>query len=206
MSEKSNPLPVVLAWNGEHSSTTQEYVEHEAPPPMYELESTSEAAPESSTRAESDGNKSHEDHKGDRKGEDLVASSPGASSSYKPPQLDVDSQKSRETQDDKGTPMGSPPAFNSYSPGFFPPPQQPTSRNPIDPPPPQFSRSAPTNYPYTMFPPIMSSSFSCNLEDGWPMFAPPPPFGMQHPFMDHDITEQDWTRSVCSYAPIGFNF
>lgn len=67
-------------------------------------------------------------------------------------------------------------------------------RNPLDPPPLQFSRPAPGNYPYNMFPPMVCLGMSANLADGWPIVPPPAPQGMEHPFMSHDIMEQDWTQ------------
>lgn len=67
-------------------------------------------------------------------------------------------------------------------------------KNPLDPPPPQFNRPPPGNYPYMMFPPMACLSMSNKLDDGWPMLPPPAPMGGQHPFLSHDVTEEDWTK------------
>ena len=77
--------------------------------------------------------------------------------------------------------------------------------NPLNPTPSAFARPTPKNYAYLPFQPMTMLSISSNLADGFPMLPPPiNPEGEgstgranpQHPFVSHDVTEEDWLRWV----------
>ncbi|GJE93685.1 DUF4646 domain-containing protein [Phanerochaete sordida] len=59
-------------------------------------------------------------------------------------------------------------------------------------PPPSFSRAPQQQFPYTAFPPLVAVSLDKNLDRGFPLL-PPPSHLTPHPFMAHDVNEQDWT-------------
>jgi Domain of unknown function (DUF4646) len=71
--------------------------------------------------------------------------------------------------------------------------------NPLEPTPAQFHRMAPPNHSYEMFSPMTLIGASHFLKDGWLALPPPAPLGIQHPFMTHDVTEEDWKRSAHSF-------
>ena len=71
-------------------------------------------------------------------------------------------------------------------------------RDPLNPPPPAFTRPSPKNYAYLPFQPMTMLGISPNLPDGFPLIPPPinpedeTQVGKQHPFVSHDVTEEDW--------------
>lgn len=59
-------------------------------------------------------------------------------------------------------------------------------------PPPSFGRSPPTHLPYNAFPPTYLAANGKTLEKGFPL-APPSSAVQPHPFVTHDVKEEDWT-------------
>ena len=78
----------------------------------------------------------------------------------------------------------------------FAPGKSPTKL--LDPPPPSFTRAPPPGPSYGMFPLLMLVSKGTTLDRGFPYAAPACPTGgaamVPHPFVEHDINEQDWRR------------
>lgn len=73
----------------------------------------------------------------------------------------------------------------------------PQERMPLNPLPLSFTRAPPSHYSYAPFPPLVVEARGAHLEDGF--FLAPPPTALQpHPFVLHDITEDDWVRCVRS--------
>jgi len=60
----------------------------------------------------------------------------------------------------------------------------------------QFSRMPPQISSYDIFSPMTLMGASHSLNDGWIVMPPHAPPGIQHPFLTHDVTEEDWTRFV----------
>lgn len=104
----------------------------------------------------------------------------------------------------------SPPQTSSgpYLAPAYPPPAQRTpspSRSPalvqnvsgpvtlLNPPPPSFMRAPAGQFPYSPFPPCTAISLGTGLDSGFPML-PPPAQVQPHPFMTHDVNEEDWVR------------
>ena len=77
-----------------------------------------------------------------------------------------------------------------------------TPRDPLNPPPSAFTRPTPKNYAYLPFQPMTMLGTSSNLTEGFPMIPPPiiledetqGKANSQHPFVSHDVTEEDWLR------------
>ena len=76
-------------------------------------------------------------------------------------------------------------------------------QDPLDPAPDAFTRPAPKNYAYLPFQPMTMLGISANITDGFPMIPPPinpedersaGKANPQHPFVTHDITEEDWLK------------
>lgn len=82
--------------------------------------------------------------------------------------------------------------------------QNPTAQDPLDPAPAAFTRPTPKNYGYLPFRPMTMLGISSNLANGFPTI--PPPINSedetgaagkaisQHPFVSHDVTEDDWSK------------
>ena len=65
----------------------------------------------------------------------------------------------------------------------------------LNPPPPSFLRPPQANYAYTPFAPCVTTSLGTTLDAGFVMAPPPSPTPAQpHPFVTHDVNEDDWTR------------
>lgn len=69
-----------------------------------------------------------------------------------------------------------------------------SSKNPLDPPPKMFKRPAPGHYSYIKFQPMSVLAVSEKLQDGFALIPPVTAPGEQHPFVSHDITEDDWHK------------
>jgi len=69
-----------------------------------------------------------------------------------------------------------------------------SSKNPLDPPPKMFKRPAPGHYSYIKFQPMSVLAVSDKLQDGFALIPPVAAPGDQHPFVSHDITEDDWHK------------
>ncbi|EPT05764.1 hypothetical protein FOMPIDRAFT_86757 [Fomitopsis schrenkii] len=61
----------------------------------------------------------------------------------------------------------------------------------LDPPPPSFLRSPRPDLPYSPFEPTSLSSLSDGLGQGFPQL-PPQSRDVPHPFVTHDVSEEDW--------------
>jgi len=96
-------------------------------------------------------------------------------------------------------------ASGSRSPNPASTSQTSTVQDPLNPAPSSFTRPTPKNYAYLPFQPMTMLGISSNLADGFPMI--PPPINPederdvgkahpQHPFVSHDITEEDWSKWV----------
>ncbi|EKM56387.1 uncharacterized protein PHACADRAFT_183084 [Phanerochaete carnosa HHB-10118-sp] len=70
------------------------------------------------------------------------------------------------------------------------------------PPPPSFSRSPQPQFPYSPFPPLVAASVDKSLDHGFPL-VPPPSHLQPHPFMAHDVNEDDWTSFLGHIRQIG---
>ena len=77
--------------------------------------------------------------------------------------------------------------------------------DPLNPAPPAFTRPTPKNYAYLPFKPMTMLAINSNLADSFPMIPPPinpeddkqiNKANPQHPFVSHDVTEDDWLKSV----------
>ena len=75
--------------------------------------------------------------------------------------------------------------------------------DPLNPPPAAFTRPTPKHYAYLPFQPMTMLGISEKLVDGFPMIPPPVnsedetsagKANAQHPFVSHDITEEDWLK------------
>ena len=62
----------------------------------------------------------------------------------------------------------------------------------LNPPPPSFAR-APAPAPYGMFPAMVLIGKGSTLDRGFPYLSPDSPL-VPHPFVTHDVNEQDWRR------------
>ena len=82
-----------------------------------------------------------------------------------------------------------PPGPDGLEKGWFP-----SSKNPLDPPPPMFKRPPPGHYAYIMFRPVNVLAVSDRLQDGFVLMPPVSNPGDPHPFISHDITEEDWHK------------
>lgn len=69
-----------------------------------------------------------------------------------------------------------------------------SSKNPLDPPPKMFKRPAPGHYSYAGFQPLSVLAVSDKLQDGFALMPPVSSPGEAHPFISHDITEEDWHK------------
>jgi len=76
-------------------------------------------------------------------------------------------------------------------------------RDPLNPAPAAFTRPTPKNYAYLPFQPMTMLGISPTLADGFPLIPPPinsedetsgGRVNAQHPFVSHDITEEDWLK------------
>ena len=79
------------------------------------------------------------------------------------------------------------------------------TQDPLNPAPDAFTRPTANDYEYSPFQPMTMLGISSNLADGFPM-TPPPILnfedetstgkgpGPQHPFVSHDVTEDDWLK------------
>lgn len=65
----------------------------------------------------------------------------------------------------------------------------------LDPPPPSFRRPPAPELPYPSFEPTALMGLSGNLSTAFPLLAPPSTAD-PHPFITHDVSEQDWTFFV----------
>lgn len=63
----------------------------------------------------------------------------------------------------------------------------------LDPPPPSFSRPPQPQFPYSPFPRCTAISLGKDLENGFPSL-PPSSVVQPHPFVTHDVNEDDWLR------------
>jgi len=77
------------------------------------------------------------------------------------------------------------------------------TKDPLNPAPDAFTRPTPKNYAYLPFQPMTMLGISANLTDGFPVIPPPinpedegsaGKVDPQHPFVSHDITEEDWLK------------
>ena len=77
------------------------------------------------------------------------------------------------------------------------------TQDPLNPAPDAFTRPTPKNYAYLPFQPMTMLGISANLTDGFPTIPPPinpedetsvGKADPQHPFVSHDITEEDWLK------------
>ena len=75
--------------------------------------------------------------------------------------------------------------------------------DPLNPAPAAFTRPTPKNYAYLPFQPMTMLGIGEKLVDGFPMIPPPVnsqddtsagKANAQHPFVSHDITEEDWLK------------
>lgn len=89
------------------------------------------------------------------------------------------------------------------SPNQAPASYTPVPQDPLNPAPAAFARPTPKNYAYLPFQPMTMLGVSFNLADGFPMIPPPinsedeesaGKANPQHPFISHDITEEDWLK------------
>ncbi|KAF9653738.1 hypothetical protein BDM02DRAFT_1673500 [Thelephora ganbajun] len=69
-----------------------------------------------------------------------------------------------------------------------------SSKNPLDPPPKMFRRPAPGHYAYIKFLPMSVLAVSDKLQDGFALIPPVTTPGEQHPFVSHDVTQDDWHK------------
>lgn len=69
-----------------------------------------------------------------------------------------------------------------------------SSKNPLDPPPKMFKRPAPGHYAYIQFRPVSVLAVSEKLQDGFALMPPVTAPGDPHPFISHDVTEEDWHK------------
>lgn len=76
------------------------------------------------------------------------------------------------------------------------------SVDPFNPPPPSFSRPPHPQFPYSPFPRCTAVSFGKDLENGFPSL-PPSSVGQPHPFVTHDVNEDDWLRFLGDIMQIG---
>lgn len=77
-----------------------------------------------------------------------------------------------------------------------------SSIDPFNPPPPSFSRPPQPQFPYSPFPRCTTVSFGKDLENGFPSL-PPPSAVQPHPFVTHDVNEDDWLRFLGDIMQIG---
>lgn len=77
------------------------------------------------------------------------------------------------------------------------------TQDPLNPAPDAFTRPTPKNYAYLPFQPMTMLGISSNIANGFPMIPPPinpedertaGKANPQHPFVSHDITEEDWLK------------
>ena len=73
-----------------------------------------------------------------------------------------------------------------------------SSKNPLDPPPKMFKRPSPPHYAYTKFQPMSVLAVTDQLQGGFALIPPVTAPGDLHPFISHDITEEDWHKYVHS--------
>ena len=76
-------------------------------------------------------------------------------------------------------------------------------RDPLNPAPAAFTRPTPKDYTYLPFQPLTMLGISPKLADGFPLIPPPinsedeasvGKANAQHPFVSHDVTEEDWLK------------
>lgn len=72
----------------------------------------------------------------------------------------------------------------------------------LNPPPPSFSRVPQPQFAYPPFPPCTSISLGKDLADGFPSI-PPSSTTQPHPFMTHDVNEEDWLRLLGDIKKVG---
>ncbi|KAI0699183.1 hypothetical protein C8T65DRAFT_710052 [Cerioporus squamosus] len=63
----------------------------------------------------------------------------------------------------------------------------------LNPPPPSFGRPPAPGAPYSMFPAMVLIGKGSTLDRGFPYIPPDTPL-VPHPFVTHDVNEQDWRR------------
>ncbi|OCH95403.1 hypothetical protein OBBRIDRAFT_883961 [Obba rivulosa] len=74
-------------------------------------------------------------------------------------------------------------------------------------PPPCFSRRPPPESPYGPFSPSALLGVGSRLEKGFPN-VPPPSVAIPHPFVTHDVSQEDWVlflhhvKTIAKYAPV----
>ena len=72
----------------------------------------------------------------------------------------------------------------------------------LDPPPPSFTRPIATNLAFEPFPQCALQSLGNELDKGWPL-TPPHSFAQPHPFVTHDVQEEDWSRFLRDMKRVG---
>jgi hypothetical protein len=73
----------------------------------------------------------------------------------------------------------------------------------LNPPPPCFTRPPPNNPLMSApFPQCTLVSIDSKLDNGFPMLAPPSPL-QPHPFVIHDVNEEDWLRFLNDIKVVG---
>ncbi|EKM56386.1 uncharacterized protein PHACADRAFT_207639 [Phanerochaete carnosa HHB-10118-sp] len=72
----------------------------------------------------------------------------------------------------------------------------------LNPPPPSFSRPLRRELPYNPFPPMTALGFGATLDQGFST-VPPTTVVNPHPFVTHDVCEEDWTRFVGDLQKVG---
>jgi len=77
------------------------------------------------------------------------------------------------------------------------------AQDPLNPAPAAFTRPTPKNYAYLPFQPMTMLGVSPTLADGFPLIPPPinteddasaGKANAEHPFVSHDVTEEDWLK------------
>lgn len=77
-----------------------------------------------------------------------------------------------------------------------------SSRDVLSTPPPSFSRAPQPQFPYSPFPPLVVLSLDKSLAHGFPTI-PPASHVQPHPFMAHDVNEDDWTQFLRNIHQVG---
>ena len=130
-----------------------------------------------------------------------------------PPHPSFPDEKSGEREKEGGKEVPAQRALDVFSSmiwGTTSPNQASTSRtaivqaqDPLNPAPAAFTRPRPKNYAYLPFQPMTMLGTSPKLADGFPLIPPPinsedetgaGKVNKQHPFVSHDVTEEDWVK------------
>lgn len=72
----------------------------------------------------------------------------------------------------------------------------------LNPPPPSFGRIPPGDVSYESFTPCVLASVGKELDKGFPSAAPPSN-AQPHPFVAHDVREEDWLRFMSDLKRAG---